>query len=61
MCRDSWVADYNDATCFLNLPTTSAGNNDAKFGNKGHKDLAIYNLDLSDVPGYANKSVHNGT
>lgn len=61
MCRDSWVADYNDATCYLNLPVTTAGNNDAKFGKGEHKNKAIYTLDLSDIPGYESKSVQNGT
>ncbi|MBQ3503342.1 MAG: hypothetical protein IJA75_01405, partial [Oscillospiraceae bacterium] len=54
-----WLADYNDPICFLDMWTTGSGNNDVQFGREGHADLAIYNLDLTDL-GYDVK-VENGT
>ena len=59
IARNGWLADYNDPICFLDMWTTGSGNNDVQFGREGHADLAIYNLDLTDL-GYDVK-VENGT
>ena len=59
IARNGWVADYNDPICFLDMWTTESGNNDAQFGRDAHGELAMYNLDLTDL-GYDLK-VENGT
>ena len=59
VARNGWLADYNDPICFLDMWTTISGNNDVQFGKDAHKDLAMYNLDLTAV-GYDIK-VENGT
>jgi len=58
IARNGWVADYNDPICFLDMWTTNSGNNDVQFGREGHGELAMYNLDLTDL-GYDTK-VENG-
>ena len=47
MARNGWVADYTDPICFLDMWTSISGNNDVQFGKGAHKDLKIYNLDLT--------------
>ena len=59
IARNGWVADYNDPICFLDMWTSISGNNDVQFGKGAHKDLKMYNLDLTSV-GYDVK-VENGT
>jgi oligopeptide transport system substrate-binding protein len=59
IARNGWLADYNDPICFLDMWTTNSGNNDVQFGREAHKDIAGYNLDLTDL-GYDTK-VENGT
>jgi len=59
IARNGWLADYNDPICFLDMWTTISGNNDVQFGKGAHKDLAMYNLDLTGL-GYTEK-VTNGT
>lgn len=59
IARNGWLADYNDPICFLDMWVTGSGNNDVQFGKGGHKDVAIYSLDLTDL-GYELK-VENGT
>ncbi len=59
IARNGWLADYNDPICFLDMWTSGSGNNDAQFGKGAHKNLAIYNLDLTGL-GYTTK-VTNGT
>ena len=61
IARNGWVADYNDAISFIDMWTTQSGNNDIQFGRDAHKDAAIYNMDLSGIAGYEDKSVQNGT
>ena len=61
IARNGWVADYNDAISFIDMWTTQSGNNDVQFGRDGHKDQAIYSMDLSAIEGYADKSVDKGT
>lgn len=59
IARNGWVADYNDPICFLDMWTTISGNNDVQFGKGDHKDLKMYNMDLTSC-GYDIK-VTNGT
>lgn len=59
VARNGWVADYNDPICFLDMWTSGSGNNDVQFGKGAHKDLKMYNLDLTAY-GYEDK-VENGT
>ncbi len=47
VARNGWLADYNDPICFLDMWTTVSGNNDVQFGKGAHKDLAMYDLDLT--------------
>ncbi len=48
IARNGWLADYNYPISFLDMWTTTSGNNDVQFGKEAHKELAIYNLDLTD-------------
>ncbi len=59
IARNGWLADYNDPICFLDMWTTSSGNNDVQFGKGAHAGAAIYSLDLTAL-GY-NINVTNGT
>ena len=59
VARNGWIADYNDPICFLDMWTTVSGNNDVQYGKGAHKDLAMYNMDLTPY-GYDIK-VENGT
>ncbi len=59
IARNGWIADYNDPICFLDMWTTSSGNNDVQFGKGDHETVAIYNLDLTAL-GYDVK-VENGS
>lgn len=58
IARNGWLADYSDPICFLDMWTTDSGNNDVQFGKGEHKDLKMYNLDLT---AYGGKKVENGT
>ena len=59
IARNGWLADYSDPISFLDMWTSASGNNDVQFGKGAHKDLAMYNIDLTDL-GYTLK-VTNGT
>ncbi|MDE7171447.1 MAG: peptide ABC transporter substrate-binding protein [Oscillospiraceae bacterium] len=59
IARNGWLADYNDPICFLDMWVSGSGNNDIQYGRDGHKDLKMYNLDLTGL-GYDIK-VENGT
>ena len=59
IARNGWVADYTDPICFLDMWISTSGNNDVQFGKGDHANLAVYNLDLTDL-GYDIK-VENGT
>jgi oligopeptide transport system substrate-binding protein len=61
IARNGWLADYNDAISFIDMWTTGSGNNDCQFGRGDHADQAVYNMDLSGIKGYEDKSVENGT
>ena len=47
VARNGWVADYTDPICFLDMWITESGNNDVQFGKGAHKDLKMYDLDLT--------------
>ena len=59
IARNGWLADYNDPISFLDMWVTASGNNDIQFGKGAHKDLAVYNLDLT--PYGLDTKVENGT
>lgn len=40
--RNGWLGDYNDPITFLDMWTSTSGNNDAQLGKGSHKDVAIY-------------------
>ena len=46
MCRNGWIADYNDPVSFLDMFMTNNGNNDAHYANSEYD--AIMNQVLSD-------------
>ena len=58
VARNGWVADYSDPICFLDMWTTNSGNNDVQFGRGAHKDIKLYDLDLT---AYGGKKVTKGT
>ena len=60
VARNGWVADYTDPICFLDMWVSGSGNNDVQFGKGAHKDLAIYDLDLTEY-GYTDIKVEDGT
>ncbi len=47
VARNGWLADYNDPISFLDMWTTVSGNNDVQFGKGDHKDLAMYDVDVT--------------
>ena len=59
VARNGWLADYNDPICFLDMWTSGSGNNDVQYGKGAHKDLAMYNLDLTAYG--IDVKVENGT
>lgn len=59
VARNGWLADYNDPISFLDMWTTSSGNNDIQFGKGSHKNVAIYSLDLTKYD--INYKVNNAT
>lgn len=44
---NGWFADYNYPVSFLDTWTTSSSNNDVQFGKGSHKNLELYDLDLT--------------
>ena len=47
VARNAWVADYNDPICYLDMWISTSGNNDIQFGKGAHKNIEMYNLDLT--------------
>lgn len=47
VARNGWLADYNDPICFLDMWTSASGNNDVQYGKGAHKNLKMYDLDLT--------------
>lgn len=58
IARNGWIADFSDPICFLDMWTTNSGNNDVQFGRGAHKDIKLYDLDLT---AYGGKKVTKGT
>ncbi len=58
VARNGWLADYKDPISFLDMWISESGNNDVQFGKDGHKDLAMYSVDLTP---YGGKNVVDGT
>ena len=44
LARNGWLADYSDPISFLDMWTSSSGNNDIGFGKGEHKYVSIYSL-----------------
>ena len=42
LARNGWLGDYNDPISFLDMWTSTSGNNDSQFGKGAHADVAIY-------------------
>lgn len=40
--RNGWLGDYNDPISFLDMWTSSSGNNDVQFGNGAHANVKAY-------------------
>ena len=59
IARNGWLADYNDPISFLDMWVSNSGNNDVQFGKGANKDIAVYDLDLTEY-GYDVK-VEDGT
>jgi len=59
VARNGWLADYNDPISFLDMWTTSSGNNDVQYGKGANATLKHYSLDLTEY-GYDVK-VTDGT
>ena len=59
IARNGWLADYNDPISFLDMWVSNSGNNDVQLGKGANKDIAIYDLDLTEY-GYDVK-VEDGT
>ena len=58
IARNGWLGDYNDPISFLDMWTSTSGNNDCQLGKGAHANVAIYNLDMSKWGG---ENVTNGT
>ena len=58
IARNGWLGDYNDPISFLDMWITASGNNDCQLGKGAHKDVAIYDLDMTKWGG---SKVENGT
>ena len=39
ICRNGWIADYNDPMSFLDMWLTGGGNNDAQYSNENYDNL----------------------
>lgn len=39
ICRNAWIADYNDPMSFLDMWVTGGGNNDAQYSNPAYDEL----------------------
>lgn len=61
VARNGWLCDYNDPISMLDMWITSSGNNDCQFGKGANASMAAYSIDCSDVEGYEDFKVENGT
>ena len=51
MCRNGWIADYNDPVSFLDMFMTDNGNNDAHYANSEYDAIMTEVLSDSDAEG----------
>ena len=51
MCRNGWIADYNDPVSFLDMFMTDNGNNDAHYSNSEYDAIMTEVLSDSDAEG----------
>lgn len=61
VARNGWLCDYNDPISMLDMWITDSGNNDCQFGKGANASVAAYSVDCSDVEGYEDFVVENGT
>ena len=59
VARNGGLADYNDPISFLDMWTSSSGNDDTQLGKDAHAALKLYSIDLT--PFGADIKVENGT
>ncbi len=59
VARNGWLADYNDPISFLDMWTSTSGNDDTQLGKGTHADLKLYSIDLT--PFGSDIKVENGT
>lgn len=59
VARNGWLADYNDPISFLDMWTSTSGNDDTQLGKDAHAALKIYSIDLT--PYGSDIKVENGT
>ena len=59
VARNGWLADYNDPISFLDMWTSTSGNDDTQLGKDAHADLKLYSIDLP--PFGSDIKVENGT
>lgn len=59
VARNGWLADYNDPISFLDMWTSSSGNDDTQLGKGDHAGLKLYSIDLT--PYGSDIKVENGT
>ncbi len=45
VARNGWLGDYNDPISFLDMWTSTSGNNDVQFGKDAHANVKIYGKD----------------
>ena len=51
ICRNGWIADYNDPVSFLDMFMTDNGNNDAHYSNAEYDAIMTKVLSDSDAAG----------
>lgn len=54
--RNGWLGDYNDPISFLDMWTSTSGNNDCQFGKGNAASFNHYVADLSAINGYESLS-----
>ncbi len=59
MARNGWLADYNDPISFLDMWTSTSGNDDTQLGKDAHAGLKLYSIDLTAFG--SDLKVENGT
>ena len=57
ICRNAWVADYNDPMSFLDMWLTGGGNNDAQYSNKEY-DAKIQEAKATSDPATRMQLMH---